>query len=203
MDAAALWPVEAALRRRGRLLGRSWLRVSWGSTWGAIASSCYVASRVPLVFLVYPLTQWQAEQSLVVAEPGPVVTRQSTEAFGRISISTLWCCLRYSHLEILCTISFTSSFLAVFTLCVWVLPVEFGSWIFERSWYVTRAQYLVRQWIHLLHQCSGGFWTNCTHFQRQGRLGSRGVLSPLRCRMEKSADASGCSSALRCSHLEI
>ena len=67
--------MDAALHRRGRLLG---LRGSCGATWSATASSCHVAARVALasavLFLVYPLLQWHAEQSLVVAEPGPVVT---------------------------------------------------------------------------------------------------------------------------------
>ena len=70
--------------------------VSLGATSGAIASSCFVTARAVLVsavlsFLVSPLTQWHAEQSLVLAEPGSVVTRHSSEAFRRISLSALRC----------------------------------------------------------------------------------------------------------------
>ena len=158
-----------------------------------------------VLFLVYPLTQWHAEQSLVVAELGPVVTRQSTEAFGRISISTLWCCLRWSHLEIWRIISTTSSYLTVFAsvsgCCLW----STGHWIF-REILESCSCALVGSTVNT---CSasvlGCFWTNGTYFLRRGGLGSRGVLSPCRCRMGEvcSAGASSGSSAQRCSHLEI
>ena len=149
-------------------MGRYWLRGSWGATW-ATASSCYVAARVALasavLFRVYPLIQWHADQSLGVAEPGPVVTRQSMEAFGRISISTLWCCLRCSNLEKCCIID--SGY--IFCISAWLLLDE-------------------------LHTFSTSRWT---------RIQRCLVSIPLQNGAVCSADASGCSSSLRCSQLQI
>ena len=127
VDASPLWPEVPAWWRRVHLPGRPWLRGSWGATWGAIASSCYPVARVVLAsavfFLVYPLTQWHAEQSLVLAERASVVT-WTTEASGRIALSTWRCWLRCSPLG-----NMVQYFLYIFVSgshCFLCLGVAFG-----------------------------------------------------------------------------
>ena len=75
-----------------------------------------------LFLLAYTLTQWQAEQSLVVAELG---CRRHTSLYGGFqkNLTFFAAFLRCSHLEVWCVLSF-SSYLAV-TSYVWVLPVEY------------------------------------------------------------------------------
>ena len=121
---------------------------SWGATWGAIGSSCYVEARVALA---------SALLFLVLLPNG---TRSSR-----------WC-----GLSLVCRrhTSVYGGFLKNFTItssvsgcCLWSTGFRF---VGRCRFFVTlRAQCLARQWIHVLSQFREVFWTNCQHFlQRSG-----------------------------------
>ena len=113
-------------------------------------------------------------------------------------------------------------------LCVWVLLVEYRGWIRRemppcysscampvrlvlpvecslagRSWYVTRAQFLVRQWMHVLqqylalldelHTFSSSMWTQILRCFFSVLLQNGEVCS---------VNDSVCSPVAHCSHLE-
>ena len=124
----AFWPEEAALRKRGRLLGRFWLRSSWASDTGCDcffllfggkcgSGECCALSGLPS----YPV----ASGTVARGSWGPVVTRQSTEASGMnftffIAMLIALCALEnVVHYFLYILVSGSHCF------CVWVLPEEY------------------------------------------------------------------------------
>ena len=108
------------------------------------------------------------------------------EALGRISSSTLPLVALFA----LGNLDFAFALVSFSPSGVGVLPVEYV--VFSG-----RVRCLVQQWIHFPRD-----WTNFTHFLRCGELESRGVSSPFGLKGEVCpVDASGCSLALRSSHV--
>ena len=115
-DPSGVWmPMDTGRWKLLCAVGRAWVRARMGFMGSDIGCDCF--------FTLRGGKSGSGEQSLVLAGSGPVVSRQSQEAHRRISLSTLRCCLRCSHLEIWCIISLTASYLAVTSsvsgCCLW------------------------------------------------------------------------------------
>ena len=100
------------------------VRARTGRAWSAAASSWLRGGERGAgewVFLFYPLTQRQAVQPLVWAEPGAIVT----SVHGGFQMNFISCvsCSRCSHLEIWCIIFVLVS--GRHASCAWVLHVEY------------------------------------------------------------------------------
>ena len=125
---------------------------------------------------------------------GALVMRQPTNAFGRISYPL---CSRSSHLE--------SG--ALFPLSLFLAVIVPGVWVLLRSIFRKMSLSVGAMLGSTVDFCSASvlWWlrTYFTHFLRCGGLESFSVLSPFGLNGEVCpVDASGCSLALRRSHLE-
>ena len=138
--------------RPGRLSGRAWLRSTWSATWGGCWSSRWWRVWCSFWSTLFHGGFWMYWSSLSAL----------------VALRTL---VHYSP--------FSSLFLAViacsFGCCLWSTVIGFSG-----DPGATRAQCLVRQWLHVLRQ-SWRFWTNYAHFLRRRGLGFR----PFSRRMEK------------------
>ena len=119
--------------------------------------------------------------------------RQPTDAFGRISCPLCSCS---SHLESGALFPL-SLFLAVIVPGVWVLLRSTEIWIFRGMSISVGANALFDKWIHALRQYFGGFGRTSHIFYVAADSNPEVLLGG-----ECPVDASGCSFALRSSHLE-
>ena len=131
---------------------------------------------------------------------GALVMRQPTYAFGRISCPL---CSRSLHLESGALFPL-SLYLAVIVPGVWALLRSMEKWIFREilsPW----VQCLVRQWIHALRQYFGGSGRISHILYVAADSDPEVLLSRFFFWQNGEAcpvDASGCSFALRSSHVE-